>query len=109
MCIATNQPIPTGKYPQNDLFVSTPGHQVTDQADIRSDLRITDKDSIFGSLSWSNLNKVNLPPFPGALDGTPFNAVTEEDLGRNAQLSYTRVWSPRIISETRMSIGCVKL
>src|SRR5712692_660439 len=94
---ATNQPIPRGIYPLNDLFVSTSGRQTTDQADMRADFRVTDKDSIFGSLSWSNLSKFNGPPFPGALDGSPFNAVTEEDLGRNAQLSYTRVWNPRLI------------
>jgi hypothetical protein len=99
---ATNQPIPTGRFPQNDLFVSTAGQQTTDQADMRSDFKLSDKDSIFGSLSWSNLSKFNSPPLPGALDGTPFNAVTEEDLGRNAQMSYTRVWSPAIISETRV-------
>jgi len=102
---ATNQPIRAGGYPQNDLFVSTAGHQTTDQADIRSDFRLTDKDSIFGSLSWSNLSKLNAPPFPGALDGSPFNAVTEEDLGRNAQLGYTRVWTPAIISETRVGFS----
>ena len=102
---ATNQPIPIGKYPQNDLFVSTAGSQVTDQGDGRVDYRLSDKDSLFGSLSWSNLSKLNAPPFPGPLDGTPFNAVTEEDLGRNAQLSYTRVWTPTIISETRVGFS----
>ena len=102
---ATNQPIPTGVYPQNDLFVSTPGHQTTDQGDMRSDFRVTDKDSLFGSLSWSNLSKLNAPPLPGALDGSPFNAVTEEDLGRNAQLGYTRVWSAKLISETRIGFS----
>ncbi len=99
---APNQPIPLGKYPQNDYFVSTPGHQTTDQGDARVDYRATDKDSLYGTLSWSNLNKFNAPPLPGALDGSPFNAVTEEDLGRNAMLSYTRVWNPVIISETRV-------
>ena len=44
-------------------------------------------------------------PFPGALDGSPFNAVTEEDLGRNAQVGYTRVWTPEIISETRVGFS----
>ncbi|PYT24610.1 MAG: TonB-dependent receptor [Acidobacteria bacterium] len=102
---ATNQPIRTGKYPQNDYFTSTAGHQTTDQADVRADYRISDKDSVFGSLSWSNLDKLNVPPFPGLLDGSPFNAVTEADLGRNAQLSYTRVWSPAIISETRIGFS----
>lgn len=98
---ATNQPIPIGRFPQNSYFVSTPGRQVTDQGDARVDYRVTDKDSLFGSLSWMNMNKYNAPPLPGALDGSPFNAVTEENLGRNAMLSYTRVWSPSVITETR--------
>ena len=99
----TNQPIPIGRFPQNSYFVSTPGKQVTDQGDARVDYRVSDKDSLFGSLSWMNMNKFNAPPLPGALDGSPFNAVTEENLGRNAMLSYTRVWSPTIISETRVA------
>ncbi len=98
---ATNQSIPNGVYPQNDFATATAGSQNTDQGDGRVDYRLSDKDSLFGSLSWSNLNKYNQPFFPGALDGTPFNAVTEEDLGRNAQFSWTRVWTPSIISETR--------
>jgi hypothetical protein len=102
---ATNQTIPIGTYPQNDYFVSTPGAQNTDQGDGRVDYRLSDKDSIFGTLSWSNLNKLNGAPLPGALDGTPFNAVTEEDLGRNAQLSWTRVWKPNVISETRVGFS----
>lgn len=99
---ATNQPLPTGKVPQSDYYAFTSGRQNTDQGDGRVDFKLSDKDSLFGSLSWSNLDKFNEPFLPGALDGTPFNAVTEEDLGRNAQLSYTRVWSTSIISETRV-------
>jgi hypothetical protein len=102
---ATNQAIPTGKYPQNDYFVSTAGNQGINQADVRVDFRATDKDSIFGTLSWSNLDKTNVPPFPGLLDGTPFNAVTEEDLGRNTMLSWTRTWTPSIVTETRVGFS----
>jgi hypothetical protein len=102
---ATNQPIRTGNFPQNDYFASTPGSQKTDQGDGRVDYRLSEKDSLFGSLSWSNLSKFNGPPLPGALDASPFNAVTEEDLGRNAQMSYTRVWNPSIISETRVGFS----
>jgi Carboxypeptidase regulatory-like domain len=98
---ASNQLIPNGNTPLNDYFYSTAGSQNTDQGDTRVDFKVSDKDSLFGSLSYSNLNKFNAPFLPGALDGTPFNAVTEEDLGRNAQLSYTRVWTPTLISETR--------
>ncbi len=102
---ATNQPIKMGTFPQNDYFASTPGSQKTDQGDGRVDYRLSEKDNLFGSLSWSNLSKFNGPPLPGALDGSPFNAVTEEDLGRNAQMSYTRVWKPSIISETRFGFS----
>lgn len=102
---ATNQSILNGKYPANDYFVQTPGQQNTHQGDARVDYRLSDKDNLFGTLSWSNLDKHNTPPLPGLLDASPFNAVTEEDLGRNAQLSYTRVWTPSIISETRVGFS----
>lgn len=102
---APNQPIPTGTYPQNDYFASTSGVQQTDQGDVRVDHRISDKDSIFGTLSWSNTSKTNAPPFPGALDGGNFYGSGEVDLGRNAQMSYTRVWTPTIISETRVGFS----
>jgi hypothetical protein len=102
---APNQPIPTGVSPRNDLFVSTAGRQNTDQGDVRVDFSMSPKDTLFGSLSWSDMNKYNEPIFPGALDGTPFNAVTEENLGRNAMLSYTRVWSPTTITETRVAFS----
>ncbi len=101
---ATNQPLDyTSGYPQNDYFVSTPGSWVTDQGDLRIDHRLSDKDSLFGTLSWSNTNKTNTAPFPGALDGATFAGVPEQDLNRNAMASYTRVWSPNLISETRLA------
>ncbi len=40
--------------------------------------------------------------FPGPLDGADFNGAQETDLSRNAQISYTRVWTPTLISETRV-------
>ena len=99
---STNQPIVTGGFPANDYFVSTPGTQTTNQGDLRMDHRLTDKDSLFGSMSWANTEKANVSPFPGALDGAPFQGASEEDLSRNAMLSWTRVWTPRIITETRV-------
>jgi len=102
---APNQPVHPGQYPQNDYFASTAGKQNTDQGDVRVDHKISDKDSLFGSLSWSDTSKTNVPPFPGVLDGGDFYGSSEVDLGRNAQISYTRVWSPRIISETRVGFS----
>ncbi len=97
-----NQPIVTGTQPARDLYYISPGGQVTDQGDGRVDYRLSEKDSLFGSLSWSNTGKTSGSPFPGPLDGADFNGAQETDLSRNAQLSYTRVWKPNLISETRV-------
>jgi hypothetical protein len=91
-----------GGYPQNDYFIVTPVAQNIDQGDGRVDYHMSDRDSIFGSLSWSEKNQTNGAPLPGALDATYFASQSEVDLARNAMLSWTRVWSPRIISETRV-------
>ncbi|MGO9898038.1 MAG: carboxypeptidase regulatory-like domain-containing protein [Bryobacteraceae bacterium] len=98
-----NQTVIPGNYPQNDYYALTAGGLRTDQGDGRVDYRINDKNSLFGSISWSNSNKSAVPPFAGALDGSSFYGVTEEDLGRNAQIGYTRIWSPTLISETRIA------
>ena len=99
----TNQRVITGNTPTGDYFYNTPGSQQTDQGDLRMDYRLSDKDSLFGSLSWSNTNKTSVPPFPGILDAAGFSGAGEIDLNRNGQISYTRVWSPTVVSETRAS------
>jgi hypothetical protein len=101
----TNQPFANGNFPQNDYYALTAGTLNTDQGDGRVDYRIDDKDSLFGSISWSNTAKGSVPPFQGALDGANFYGVSEQDLGRNAQLGYTRIWNPTIISETRIGFS----
>ena len=94
-----------GNYPQNDYYTATPGALRTDQGDARVDYRLSDKNSIFGSISWANTAKSSVTPFTGGLDGGNFNGNGEQDLGRNAQLGFTRVWSPSIISETRLGFS----
>ena len=100
-----NQPLKPNDYPQNDYAVLTPGTLGTDQGDGRVDYHIDDKNSLFGSISWSDTSKTNVAPFQGALDGANFYGASEIDLGRNAQLSYTRIWTPRMISETRIGFS----
>ncbi|MBV8817237.1 MAG: TonB-dependent receptor [Acidobacteriaceae bacterium] len=102
---APNQPIKSGTWPTNDYYLVTPGGANTDQGDGRVDYRVTEKDSLFGSISWSNTSKTSGVIFPGPLDGDPFQGASEIDLGRNAQLGYTRVWNPRLISETRVGFS----
>lgn len=104
---STNQAIITGNTPARDFYYNSPGGLTTDQGDGRVDYRLSDKDSLFGSISWSNTGKTSGSPFPGPLDGADFNGAQEQDLSRNAQMSYTRVWTPAILSETR--IGFTRL
>ncbi len=99
---STNQPIITGNAPTRDFYYVSPGGQSTDQGDGRADYRLSDKDSLFGSISWSNTAKTDGSPFPGPLDGADFGGAQETDLSRNGQISYTRVWKPTLISETRV-------
>jgi len=98
-----NQRIITGNQPTGDYFYNTPGSQQTDQGDLRMDYRLSDKDTLFGTMSWGNTTKTSVPPFPGALDSSGFNGSGEIDLNRNGQISYTRVWKPTVVSETRAS------
>jgi len=88
-------------YPQNDYFIVTPVKQQQDQGDARVDYHLSDKDSIFGSISWANRNQTNGQPLPGALDATYFASAVEQDLDRNGMVSWTHIWNPHIISETR--------
>lgn len=91
--------------PLNNYFTTTSGTQGVKQFDIRLDHKISDKDNIFGSVSWSERNQVNGQPLPGALDATYFASNLEQTLARNAMLSYTRTWSPTIVSETRVAFS----
>jgi hypothetical protein len=100
-----NRPYQTGTYFTNDYYTQTPGSLDTEQGDLRVDYHLSDKDSLFGGLSWSNTNKNSVQPFAGSLDGSNFNGVSEQDLGRNANLSYTHVFSPTLISETRLAFS----
>ncbi len=102
-----NQTVITGNAPTNDYYYNTAGALTTDQGDARVDYRLSDKDSLFGSLSWSNTSKSDGAPLPGALDDTGFNGAGEIDLARNGQASYTHVWGPSVVTESR--IGFTRL
>jgi Carboxypeptidase regulatory-like domain len=83
-------------------YAVTPGALNTDQGDGRVDYRMSDTNSIFGTISWSDTSKSSVQPFQGALDGGNFNGTSEVDLGRNAMLSWTHIFSPSIVNEARV-------
>jgi len=102
---APNQLFAGGAYPQNDYFVATPGDLNQDQGDGRVDYHLNDNNSIFGSLSWSNTAKSSLAPIPGALELGSFYGTSETDLGRDAVLSWTHIFSPTVVNEARVGFS----
>ncbi len=102
---ATNQRILPGSIPTNDFYTVTPGSLNTDQGDGRVDYHLNDANSIFGSISWTNTAKASITPFGGALDGGNFNGSSEQDLGRNGNLSWAHIFSPSMVNEARVGFS----
>lgn len=86
-------------------YTVTPGNLVQDQGDGRVDYHMNDKNSIFGSLSWSNRATSSVAPLPGALEEGSFYGTSEQDLGRNAMLSWTHIFSPTVVNEARVGFS----
>ena len=90
-----------GGRPGSNFFTQRDSTRDVKQFDVRIDHRQTDNDSLFGSVSWINEEKLQSAPLPGDLDAGGFLGAGEENLSRNAMLSYTRIWSPTFITEMR--------
>ncbi len=101
----TNRPLTAGAFPTNDFYTVTPGSLNTDQGDGRVDYHLNDANSIFGSISWTNTQKLSQTPFGGALDGGNFAGNSEQDLGRNGNLSWTHIFSPTMVNEARVGFS----
>ncbi len=84
-------------------YLSSPSEpNDTDQFDVRIDHRISDSDSIFGRFSYSN-NTDNPPgPIPPPLDAASFSSGNFLNRPRNAVLSETHIFNPRIVNEFRL-------
>jgi hypothetical protein len=87
--------------PGSNYFTQRASSRDVDQWDVRVDHRLSDNDSLFGSVSWIDETKFQEPTLPGDLDAGGFLGESEENLSRNAMLSYTRIWSPTVITESR--------
>jgi len=92
----------TAAIPASNYYAVTNAAQQNQQFDIRVDHKLSDKDNLFGSVSWSDEFKTSSPVLPSFLDSS---RVYISNLSRNAVLSYTRVWTPTIISESRVAFS----
>lgn len=92
-----------GARPGSNYFTTREATRDVKQWDVRIDHRISDNDSLFGSISWIDEQKFQSPPLPGYLDAGGFGGEREENLSRAAMMSYTKIWSPSLITESRVA------
>ena len=71
-------------------------------ADLRIDHKISEKDSLFGTFSYEDQPSFTPSPFQNALDGGAFSDGSEEDSFRSVAISETHIFSPNMINEFRL-------
>jgi hypothetical protein len=98
-----NVPGQVNSFGASNNYLSSPSEpNDTNQFDVRIDHKISDSDSIFGRFSYSN-NTDNPPgPIPPPLDAASFSSGNFINRPRNAVLSETHIFNPRIVNEFRL-------
>ena len=74
----------------------------TDQYDIRMDHKISDSDSIFGRISFSDRNLTPPGSIPPPLDSASFSSGNFLNNARSAVISETHIFTPRVVNEIRL-------
>lgn len=74
----------------------------TDQYDIRIDHQISDSDSIFGRLSFSDRDLTPPGAIPPPLDAASFSSGNFLNNARSAVISETHIFTPHIVNEIRL-------
>src|SRR5579871_2208113 len=84
-------------------YLSSPSEpNDTDQFDVRIDHKISESDSIFGRFSYSN-NTDNPPgPIPPPLDAASFSSGNFINRPRNAVITETHIFNPKVVNEFRL-------
>jgi hypothetical protein len=92
---------PGGPYGLHTYATSSKVTTNADQFSIRIDHRLSDKAQLFGRFSRDNLAGPTTNPDQTAID--PSFGIRYVDHQRNAAITYTRVFSPRVSSESSIS------
>jgi hypothetical protein len=84
-------------------FLSEPEKTYSrNNADVRIDQKISDRDNLFGTFSYENQPSFTPSPFQNELDGGAFSDGYENDSFRSVALSETHVFSPNLVNEFRL-------
>ena len=74
----------------------------TDQYDIRIDHKISENDSIFGRVSFSDRNLTPPGAIPPPLDSESFSSGNFLNNARSAVISETHIFNPHVVNEIRL-------
>ncbi len=87
---------------QNNYLTNPVDPDDTNQLDLRIDHRISDSDSVFGRLSYSNNKETPPGPIPPPLDAASFTSGNFSNRPRNVVITETHIFNPRIVNELRL-------
>src|SRR5262249_27360194 len=90
--------------PQNNYTTSARSIQDFDIYTGRIDHRISDKQTIFGRVIWQEAYQDD-PQFTGGTTLPGFGATFFQPIGRNAMISDTYVFGPRLVNEFRVGFN----
>ena len=100
---APNVPGSVGPAGVGNNYLSNPSSpDDTNQFDIRIDHKISDSDSIFGRISYSDRNLIPPGAIPPPLDAASFSSGNFLNNARSAVISETHIFTPRIVNELRL-------
>jgi hypothetical protein len=86
----------------NNYLTNPSSPDDTDQYDIRMDHKISDKDSIFGRVSFADRTLTPPGPIPPPLDADAFTSGNFLNNARSAAISETHIFTPRVVNEIRL-------
>lgn len=95
-------PLPTSSSLFNNYTVSPVLRNNENQFDVKLDEAISQKDSIFGRVSYSNNPQLIPGPFPGVADGGSFSNGDQEAITWNGIVSETHIFSSSVVNDAKI-------
>ncbi len=89
----------------NNYVVNAPGHEQVDEADVRVDHNISQRQQIFSRFSLSQTDRFQTPPLPGLADGGSYSTGNYIDDTRGAVIGYTFTITPTMVNEVRIGFS----
>lgn len=98
-------PVPNAAGLFGNYSTNPPLQNRIDQSDIRIDHNFSDRDQIFGRVSFQVNPQFTPAPFQGVADSGGFNAGYQQNPTLNSVLSETHSFSPTTINEARLGVS----